>query len=89
MTPYWECRHLGHAWEQIPVTRRPPFGIYIWLRCTRCYTKREDIINRFTGDLESRRYEHPEGYSLKKDERPSVQELRKLQAKGTSLRKSS
>lgn len=80
-TDYYECRHLGHSWDDIPVTQRPPWGVYIWYRCERCTTERHDIINQFTGDLMSRKYYYPEGYALKKDERPTIQELRQHQLK--------
>lgn len=81
-TDYYECRHLGHAWDDIPVTRRPPFGVYIWLRCTRCTTERHDILpSTREGKLLSRKYYYPEGYKLSRDERPSIEELRVHQLK--------
>lgn len=78
-TKYYECRHLGHSWDQIPSTERPPWGVYLWLRCTRCTMLRKDIINQFTGELMSRKYDQPIGYRMSKDERPSIEELRKHQ----------
>lgn len=81
-TDYYECRHLGHAWEDIPVTRRPPFGVYIWLRCVRCTTERHDILPSVReGKLLSRNYIYPEGYKTSRDERPSIEELRVFQLK--------
>lgn len=78
---FLECRHLGHNWDDIPVTQRPPWGVYIWYRCTRCTGERHDIINQFSGDLMSRRYYYPDGYKMTRDERPSIEELRKHQLK--------
>lgn len=80
-TDYYECRHLGHSWDDIPVTQRPPWGVYLWLRCERCTTERHDIINQFSGELMSRKYHYPEGYKLSRDEKPSIEELRQYQLK--------
>ena len=80
-TDFYECRHLGHSWDDIPVTQRPPWGVYMWFRCVRCTGERHDIINQFTGDLMSRKYYYPLGYKLTRDERPSIEELRQFQLK--------
>lgn len=81
-TDFYECRHLGHSWDDIPVTRRPSFGVYIWLRCTRCTTERHDIISSVSdGKLLARKYHYPEGYKTAKGERPSIEELRIHQIK--------
>ena len=81
-TDYYECRHLGHSWDDIPVTRRPPFGVYIWLRCDRCTTERHDILPSVRdGKLLSRKYYYPDGYKMARDERPSIEELRVHQLK--------
>lgn len=52
------CSVLGHAWDQIPNTRAPEFGVLLSFRCIRngCDRGREDIVNRFNGELLSRRY---------------------------------
>lgn len=84
---FYECRHLGHSWDDLPVTQRPPWGVYIWFRCTRCTAERYDIINQFTGELMNRRYWHPDGYKMAKDEKPSVEELRQFQFKLARKRK--
>lgn len=49
----------GHAWLQIPATRRPKYGgvLIVW-RCDRCGTERDDIVNRFTGELMDRHYRY-------------------------------
>jgi hypothetical protein len=78
---YWECRHLGHSWDSIPVTQRPPWGVSMWFRCERCTTIRYDIINYFSGELMSRRYSWPDGYKMATGEKPSVEELRRYQFK--------
>ncbi|HEY7418514.1 MAG TPA: hypothetical protein VH593_25260 [Ktedonobacteraceae bacterium] len=70
-----ECRTLGHAWEQIPSTKRPPFGEYIWTRCVRCTMERHDIVNRFNGRLESRHYYQPEGYKAEYIERAEYRKM--------------
>lgn len=56
---YLYCNVLGHSWDQIPTVRQPEFGVPITLRCVRCHTERHDVVNRFTGRLESRNYAHP------------------------------
>lgn len=79
---FWECRHLGHSWDDIPVTKKPPFGVYLWFRCVRCTTERHDIIQGHSnGDLLSRKYHYPDGYKVQRDERPSIEELRVHQLK--------
>lgn len=61
-TAYVRCRTLAHAWDDVPSPRRPPWGVLMALRCVRCGTIREDIVNRFDGELMSRNYVYPEGY---------------------------
>lgn len=67
------CRSLGHAWDQIPAHRRPPWGKLLVFRCTRCFTVREDIVDS-NFNLSSRRYTHPDGY--KSDKRPRREWMR-------------
>lgn len=82
---YLACRVGGmrHAWEDHDGSgfRRPQFGIAIHYVCTRCGTIRRDIVNRFNGELLQRRYYHPEGYALSRDEKPSIEHIRLAMAK--------
>lgn len=61
MEEYVMCRTVGHSWDHIPNTRRPPWGTLLTFRCTRCGTTREDIIDNL-GDLSHRRYVRPSDY---------------------------
>lgn len=36
-------------------------------RCERCDIERRDEVNRHTGDVESRRYQYPDGYLFSHD----------------------
>ena len=57
---YLSCRTgPRHDWDEIPVTKRPSFGVAIWWRCTKCHTLRKYIYNQFTGDVLARWYNHP------------------------------
>lgn len=64
------------------MTKRAPFGEYIWLRCTRgCDTERHDIVDRFTGQLLSRKM------YFKANEAPeqlTMEDKRKLFLKATT-----
>ena len=71
---YLRCRTLGHAWDAIPVTHPPSYGLAIDLRCIHCYTVRRDIISRTTAALLSRRYSYPDHY--KDDEHHTRQDWR-------------
>jgi hypothetical protein len=66
---YAECRTLGHAWDSIPVTKRPAFGVAIDLRCTRCYTIRRDIVRPMDGMLLQRSYKRPDDYATERHSR--------------------
>lgn len=57
-----KSRVPGHSWDDIPVTKRPEFGEYLWFRCVRCGTVRKDIVQPFNGDLLHRAYDYPDGY---------------------------
>lgn len=59
-----ECRAFGHAWEMVKSGRRPQFGRLLTLRCLRCTGRREDILSQFSGEVLSRSYRMPEGYSM-------------------------
>ena len=66
------CRTLGHAWDQVPVptSERAPGGgaVWLWLRCTRCTTMRQDAVSPFSGSVEGRKYSYPDGYHRSRDE---------------------
>ena len=59
---YARCRTLGHAWDAIPVTDPPSYGIALDLRCIHCHTTRRDIISPTTYALYNRRYFYPDHY---------------------------
>ena len=59
---YVRCRTLGHAWDPIPVTEPPSYGLAIDLRCIHCATIRRDIVSRSTASLMNRRYTYPDHY---------------------------
>lgn len=65
---YARCRAVGHAWDLIPNTRRPPWGKLLTFRCTGCGMVREDIVDQLF-QLSSRRYIRPEGYKAPKASR--------------------
>lgn len=56
-----QCRTFGHAWYEVDGEYAPLFGYLFSLRCERCGTTRNDIINE-RGELGSRNYRHPDGY---------------------------
>lgn len=58
---YLQCRTLGHSWIATEATRRPSFGFYMWLECSRCTMQRRDIID-LLGQVSSRYYVQPTGY---------------------------
>lgn len=59
---YARCRTLGHAWDPIPVTEPPSYGLALDLRCIQCFTVRRDIVSRSSYALLSRRYTYPDHY---------------------------
>jgi hypothetical protein len=79
---YLDCRDRGHAWFDVktePSLRRTSHGmVYRVLDCHRCKTKREDLIIRSTGSIESRRYYYPDGYQVKAGHNVVKAEIRKL-----------
>lgn len=77
----YQCRLLRHAWQIFSPSSDEFSRIGVWrnslhLRCLRCEMRRHDAFNT-QGELETRRYDPPDGYYLKKDEeKPTVEELR-------------
>lgn len=77
----YQCRLLRHAWDvYMPdATEFTRLGVWrnsLHLQCLRCGMKRHDAFDTH-GALETRRYEAPDDYYLKKDEdKPSIEELR-------------
>lgn len=73
---YLWCRTVGHSWEEVVADDlpRPEHGWRMALQCSRCLTRRNQIIDDRTGDAEGRRYDYPEGYKL--DEKATRSEMR-------------
>lgn len=63
------CRDFGHAWTwdrtHGAVISEGPGLVSRTLTCLRCYSARTDYIRR-TGETESRRYKHADGYLMPK-----------------------
>lgn len=61
-----ECRTIGHAWDRYVDTdmRAPQYGHRLSLRCTRCPTRRHDLVHRITGKVIERVYDYPDDYAL-------------------------
>lgn len=82
--PFISCRTFGHAWETFTPTFYRP-GNRTWkyrisLLCIRCGTERHDGIDGY-GDVASRYYLYPEGYSYLEDEMPTRSEFRLMMLK--------
>jgi hypothetical protein len=63
------CRDLGHAWEpksyySVPGRGSRPATVVRVLSCLRCATVREDDLTRKSGEVTSRGYGYPDGYTL-------------------------
>lgn len=58
---FLECRELGHLWRPWTARSNELGGYDRTLRCTRCLTKREQVITA-RGIVHSNKYIHPEGY---------------------------
>lgn len=56
-----DCRTFGHSWTDIEADRNPAVGWYMRLRCERCGSERNDIVDRH-GSLEARHYKYPSNY---------------------------
>jgi cytochrome c2 len=67
---YERCRLLGHAWHEVPSDWSAEGGLPMTVRCERCDMERRDTVGRNTGEVVSRRYTMPTGYSFSKDEAP-------------------
>lgn len=69
---YISCRPgagPGHDWDEIPVIKRPSFGVAIWWRCTKCTSERRYIYSPHDGRILSRQYRHPKDWmKLRRDE---------------------
>jgi len=78
---YVACRGpVRHKWDATaPPGQRPTvFGTRVSFRCTECGTWRFDIFSRITGELLSRRYDHPDGYRWEGEVKPTGNELRAM-----------
>jgi hypothetical protein len=87
-----QCNVMGHAWDQIPADRAPEFGVLVVLRCDRCKTIRDDILNRFTGELLSRAYRYPQERPHRlpmQDARVELMNLALIQARATRRKRKS
>lgn len=76
---FQKCRTWGHAWSDfIPGVgvRTAPWGQRFHLRCDRCRMERHDTFD-LMGEVTYRRYIAPNGYAYVKDEKPSLQRLRR------------
>jgi len=62
------CRTLGHAWFPVPAEKASKHGDAMWVRCERCDTERHDDVSRGTGEVWTRQYVYPDGYSHYLDE---------------------
>jgi hypothetical protein len=73
---YLLCRTISHSWRHAidPNLDRPMEGWRFSLQCTRCKTRRHDVISHDTGELLQRRYVHPDDYDI--GERVTRSELR-------------
>lgn len=60
------CRLVGHSWRRIVPDRAPQFGRIVVWECSRCESKRDDIIQPNDGSLLARVYRYAEGYLVEK-----------------------
>lgn len=75
---YGDCRRLRHAWFDVPSDWQANFGIPLTVRCQRCGAERRDQAGPNTGELVSRRYVYPEGYSYPRGEAPTANDFRMM-----------
>lgn len=63
-----QCRTKGHNMADHDVKEDDNDNVFVVVyRCTRCYTKRDEVVNSETGEvLSSKYYNHPEDYLLPK-----------------------
>lgn len=74
---YLRCNTVNHAWDDQPSDWNPAYGTPMLWRCIRCSAERRDVVNAF-GQVVSRRYVYPPGYSYSKGERPSRSDFRMM-----------
>ena len=84
------CRTLGHEWEPFtPIDmQRPRWGIRLSLLCVRCGMERHDIVDSL-GQVASRSYDQPNGYSmahLEAPDRPGKSDYRLVLARDIGTR---
>jgi len=59
------CRDFGHTWRRFMARHVPAHHVYEQtLRCTRCKTLRERVLNE-RGIVVSSKYVYPDGYLVK------------------------
>lgn len=67
------CRgSRSHRMDPVPTpgdAPRPLYGTLITWRCELCGTLRFDVVNRFTGQLYGRTYDHPDWYTQANDDK--------------------
>lgn len=67
---FTHCRTLGHAWGRTAEHDwEPEFGFPIVFLCANCGTRRYESWSRVTGDLLMRKYAHPLGFRMTKEEK--------------------
>lgn len=72
------CQTIGHAWFDYDSSDwKPEWGDPLVLRCERCGSERRDSIGS-SGDIVTRSYHHPDGYSYAKGTKPSRAEFRRM-----------
>lgn len=75
---FGDCRRLGHAWFDVPSDWKATIGVPLTYRCDRCGTERREQVGRNTGELVTRHYAYPEGYSYAKGEAPTRDDFRRM-----------
>lgn len=68
-TSFVQCRTLGHAWDMAPggwdgKGKSYLDGKRILFRCMRCPTIKKELWGEHSGEMLTRTYEYPEGYSV-------------------------
>jgi hypothetical protein len=75
---YASCRTgPRHDWDEVPVTRRPSFGVAVWWRCTKCTTLRKFIYS-IDGEVISRQYTHPKDWAKLPRKDYTTQDINKM-----------
>lgn len=82
-----QCDLWRHAWFPVDADWTPPFqGDIETARCERCGSERREIWQPHTGALLYRRYVHTVGWvKYKRDERPSMDQLRRAWIAGAII----